>query len=102
MSVNNLELLKEMLADEEDLRAKMKLNINEYEVELHQLLQDLGLPAKPVRKLISRTLIQQLVIQNLKFLSLKMFKNVNYCSEMVPNQIIFGFSGPLFFFLQNW
>ena len=37
-----------MLADEEDLRAKMKLNINEYEVELRQLLQDLGLPARAV------------------------------------------------------
>ena len=43
------DLLKEMLADEEDLRAKMKLNINEYEVELHQLLEDLGLPARTVR-----------------------------------------------------
>ena len=41
-----------MLADEEDLRAKMKLNINEYEVELHQLFQDLGLPAKTVRNIL--------------------------------------------------
>jgi len=50
------DLLKEMLADEEDLRSKMKLNINEYELELSQLLQDLGLPARTTSK--SLTLLQ--------------------------------------------
>lgn len=43
-----LDLLKEMLADEEDLKAKMKLNIKEYNSELNDLCKDLGLPPKQV------------------------------------------------------
>ena len=42
------DLLKEMLADEEDLKEKMKLNIKEYKEELDELCDYLGLPPKQV------------------------------------------------------
>lgn len=47
------DLLKEMLADEEDLKAKIKLNVNEFLIELKQLCQDLGLPEKQMPSNIS-------------------------------------------------
>jgi len=42
-----------MLADEEELRTKMKLNISEYQVELKELLRDLSLPDRPVSLIIN-------------------------------------------------
>lgn len=43
-----LDLLKEMIAEEEDLMSKMKLRTQEYQAELAQLCKDLSAPLKEV------------------------------------------------------
>lgn len=43
-----LDLLKEMIAEEEDLMSKMKLRTQEYQAELAQLCKDLLAPLKEV------------------------------------------------------
>lgn len=43
-----LDLLKEMIAEEEDLMSKMKLRTQEYQAELEQLCKDLSTPLKEV------------------------------------------------------
>lgn len=46
-----LDLLKEMLAEEDELKQKMYLKTEEYKRELSELCNDLGLPPKQVNNM---------------------------------------------------